>query len=188
MIELAIVLGGAECLWDDAGKTADLIRPATWDDVTVVACNDAGYLWPHRLDHWVTLHHRELWAREARREQRGHPGGYVTWTNPQPAGVEHPCDRELGGWGDGSSGLLALGVALQVSEHAILCGIPISKIGHVDRDEGAWEAAIHYQDTWTSKLPEIRERVRSWSGWTAKVLDEPNARWLSALTGAPAVR
>ena len=52
--EWAIVLGGADCVWDDV-LAWEAIYGRRWDGL-VAAANDIGCHWPRPLDHWATLH------------------------------------------------------------------------------------------------------------------------------------
>ncbi len=176
---LALVLGGADCLQDDLDQTFGLVE---LEECVVIAVNDAGVFWPHRLDHWVTMHPTELPHRIAQREERGYPGGFTTWTRPYPIGLkerERMCDRVLGGW-NGSSGLVATGVALQeLGLHTVLCGMPMDQRPHFNR-EGAWEAAPTYRERWVELHDQMAPVVRSWSGWTRERFGAPTAEWLDA--------
>lgn len=175
---IALVLGAADCLPEDVEAATALVD---YRECLVVACNDAGILWPHRLDHWATLHPNELWWRERQRRERGYPDGYVTWTKVWPPELkenEAICDRTLDGW-QGSSGLLALGAALQHAEAGILCGIPMDPRPHIRRRK-RWGAAHNYRDRWEALHDTLAPRVRSMSGWTMERFGEPTPDWLAA--------
>lgn len=170
---IALVLGGADSLFDDMRGAMALV-----DDPLIVACNNAGFM-VERLDHWATLHPEELPWREERRRERGYPGGYVTWTRPYPPGMK---DREAGhrilaGWQGGSSGLFAVGVALEVADRAVLCGVPLDNRPHFDRVSG-WATAEEYRDAWREKHDAMRGRIRSMGGWTADLLGVPTRAWI----------
>jgi hypothetical protein len=171
---IALVLGGADSLFDDMEGALRLVR-----DPVIVACNNAGFM-VERLDHWATLHPEELPWREERRRANGYPDRYVTWTRPYPSGMK---DREAGhrtlaGWEGGSSGMFAVGVALEVADRAILCGIPMDTRPHFDRVSG-WETAEKYRDAWREKRSAMQKRARSMSGWTAELLGKPQAEWIA---------
>jgi hypothetical protein len=179
---IALVLGGAKTLAADLDMARSLVVPS---ECVIVACNDAGIVWPGRLDHWVTAHPEELGARKEQRRERGHPDGYRTWTRPYPFGMkerERMCDHVLGGYEDGSSGLLALGVAIAVGAHAILCGIPMDTGEHFNRASG-WGIAEKYREGWKAAEHKIRGRARSCSGWTADLLGMPTNEWVALHTG-----
>lgn len=175
---IALVLGGASSLLPDVAFAKTLVNPRF---CTIIACNDAGIEWPGPLDHWVTAHPDELPIREKRRRERGYPGGYETWTRPYPAGMkdrEAMCDHVITGYEDGSSGLLALGVALKLGCHAILCGIPMDEQPHFNRT-GNWKAAKGYRNAWLAMEDQLRARARSCSGWTMGILGKPTPEWVA---------
>lgn len=174
----ALILGGALCLEDDVRSASELVDPA---DCLVVAVNDAGFWWPGRLDHWVTMHAEELPERERIRAERGYPGGYKRWTRPYPPGMkqrEDSVDELFGGW-SGSSGLLAVGVALERlgADPVLLCGMPMDDRRHFNR-KGRWDAAHRHRLGWLEYQDRMMGRVRSFSGWTAELLGVPSHDWI----------
>lgn len=185
-------MGGAACLDDDVERLTALVP---LDELVTVACNDAGWRWPHRLDHWVTLHAERFPGWEKKRRQRGHPDGYTRWT---AKGFEcrGEVDRVIGdemrdGLSGGSSGLTATQVAVlpEVAGHAVGCGIPISRMRHFEgatsespfltpnerRDE---RKVRMYQEVWEAEADALRDRVRSMSGFTRELFGEPGRAWL----------
>lgn len=182
---VALILGGASCLEDDILSARRLVDPAA---CVVIAANDAGFWWPGRLDHWVTMHVEELPERERIRAERGYSGGYVRWTRPYPAGMQERhelVDQLISGW-NGSSGLLAVGVAVAKLEcsHSLLCGMPMDERAHFNR-KGRWEDCHRNRLGWRDRETDIRGRVRSFSGWTAEFLGVPDAEWLDQPIGTP---
>lgn len=158
----ALVIGGASCLWDD------LAAVGTWDGM-VVACNDAGAVYPHRIDHFATLHPEKLDGWRAERERRGGNLDFTTWSRRNPELV----DRILEGWSSGSSGMLAVGVALAVgAERVVLCGVPMQATPHFF-DPAPWEGVQHHAGAWEARVDELRGRVFSLSGWTRELLGPP---------------
>lgn len=174
---IALVLGAADCLSDDLREAEKLVDPAA---CLVVACNDAGFLWPGRLDHWATLHPNELWLRERKRRANGYPDGYETWTKVWPEGLKHNeriCNHAISGY-QGSSGLLSVGVALTVgADRIMLCGIPMDTRYHVVRKR-RWAAAEGYRRRWIGLHNTLAPVVRSFSGWTRERFGEPTHEWL----------
>ena len=51
--------------------------------------------------------------------------------------------------------------------------------GHFFNPE-AWRAAEAHHKGWHQALPQIKDRARSMSGWTAELLGKPEAEWLAA--------
>ncbi len=178
---IALVLGGADCLQADLDEAAKLVDPHR---CTIVAANDAGVYWPHRLDHWVTMHPNELPYRIQRRRTMGYPDGYTTWTRPYPPGMknrEELCDRTISGY-NGSSGLVAVGVAIETGHRAILCGIPMDVRPHFNR-EGVWEKAESYRERWVDLHDHLAPLVRSMAGWTRGQFGVPTKEWVDAALG-----
>lgn len=163
----AVALGGADCVWDDLGRI-----PPDWPDL-VVACNEAGTI-TTKLDHWVTLHPEQMEAWESERAAAGLGDGYVTWTRVMPRGAE---DREqlvdftTEDW-KGSSGLLAVKVAMeQGADRVVCCGMPMEARPHFFSDED-WEGWNLYRVAWARRWKEL-QGVRSCSGWTRELLGGP---------------
>lgn len=178
MSAIAVVLGGAACLEGDLAEARRLID---LDECSVVACNDAGIWWPGRLDHWATMHAEEMEMRRAKRAALGHPDGYRTWTRPYPFGMkerERMCDELISGY-SGSSGLLAVGVAIETGHRRVmLCGMPMDTSEHFNRT-GEWAAGPGYRPRWEEIADHLRRYCRSFSGWTRDLLGgPPTAEWL----------
>ncbi len=179
---IALVLGGASCLWQDIRALRKILDPA---ECVIVAVNDAGVRWPGKLDHWATLHPEELWWRRDRRIHYGYNPSCVTWTRSYPIGMEHLqriCDRQIGGvWTQGSSGLLGVGVAwagLGIRS-VILAGIPMDGGTRLDRT-GGWASHGTFRAAWEESQALLSRGVRSLSGWTRDLLGEPTTEWLES--------
>lgn len=157
---IALVVGGARCVWDDLKRYAPDL--AGWDG-PVLACNDVGVTLD-RVDHWVSLHWDKLetWA-AARRLHHKHDRPTL-WTRPTPQGVTVKA-RITDTWG-GSSGMFALKVALEDlgAERAILCGVPMDTQPRFNTGD-PWK--LHeYRKDWVRYHDRLKDRVRSASGWT----------------------
>lgn len=175
-VPFAVVLGGASCLWDDVEALRALMDV---DAALIVACNDAGAHWPGRLDHWVTLHPEQLEARKAKRAELGYPEGFMTWTRLYPYGLkerERMADHAIDTWG-GGSGLHATKVALIHAERPVLCGIPMTKTPHFNRNGKPWNPDPYWAP-WPNNLERLRN-VRSMSGRTRDLLGAPTEAWLT---------
>lgn len=181
----ALVLGGAACTQQDWEAALAL---GEFD--FVVACNDVGAIWPHRLDAWVSLHPEKLGQWRDQRRANGHPEAarYMTHGDYMPSWAE-PTEFRFPGQGQsGSSGLFAVKVALMElgADRAVLAGIPLERSSHFfDRDR--WEAAVGYREAWEALRPCYRARMRSMSGWTAQFLGTPTADWINEGAGAEAL-
>lgn len=160
-----LVIGGGSSLWDDLRT----LRESGWEPHAVVACNDAGVNYPGHLDHWCSLHTKKLARWKADRNAWARNMDFVTWSHQYPALV----DRTLSGWSKGSSGMLAVGVALAIGgTEVVLCGIPMTASPHYF-DKAPWAACQTYRKGWTAKWDQMRGKVYSMSGWTRENLGAP---------------
>jgi hypothetical protein len=180
----ALILGGAECVWDDVEAALDL---GEFD--AVVACNDVAAVWPGPLAALVTLHPEKagLWLK--RRAQAGYEPpaavyGHVIPRRPhRDPNVTHAVDPYFPGQTlSGSSGLFAAKVALVDLGHdrGVLCGVPmLMKAGHIVRGK-PWSGANSHQQGWKQVMPALKGRLTSMSGWTAQHLGRPDADWFTS--------
>lgn len=177
---LALVLGGAQCLWQDIDKAKDICTPDVY-----VAINEVGTVWPHDLDIWVSFHANRLIEWVAERRSKNLPDANHLWTGPvmRTRGLREVINQHKEVLG-GSSGLLAVLVALKYVNHVLLAGVPMDPTPHWhDRDRGKpWAAATHHRQAWTEALPRLGN-VRSMSGWTAEQLGFPDEAWVGEATG-----
>lgn len=178
-MRIALVLGGAECLWQDVEAALEM-----GEFQGVVACNDAGAAWPGDLDGWVSLHSGKLarWIRD--REKNGHwpawkVAGHLNETQRSPAVALYVDHRFPGQRKSGSSGLFAAKFALidLGFDRAVCCGMPLEAQKHFFGG-GPWYSYGGHRGGWTQALPVIRDRLRSMSGWTADLLGRPTPEWL----------
>ena len=159
----ALVLGSGACLWDD------LRALGSWGDI-VLAVNEAAVAYPHRLDCFVTLHPEKLpkWTEE--RITRGGNADFETWTGMHKQDL---AQHAIGGWTNGSSGMLAVGVALEKgATRVVLCGVPMNPEPHF-WDPKPWPACATHRKPWTDRLAKMQGRVFSMSGWTRELLGGP---------------
>lgn len=183
---VALVLGGAATLWDDVEGALQL---GEFDGV--VACNDAVAAWPGDLEAAVSYHAEKwpLWIERRRRKGLRAPArlfGHAEFSSSilshkSVEGVEFVEPRFAGQRETGSSGLFALKVALVDLgfDKAVLCGIPLDARPHFF-DHAAWTAFDAHRAGWTEALPQLRDRARSMSGWTSRLLGEPTQDWLAS--------
>lgn len=174
-----LCLGSAACKDEDLAAAARL-GISVADGWTLVAVNHVARDWPYELPHWASFHCELFprWVKE--REALGYPPAGSLWTGDhrgQPPGV---VLKRAPNWG-GSSGLLAVGVAIKLGASRVVCvGIPLDyEQGHYDKPDVKWRDGSHYRHGWTAHQPEMGDRVRSMSGWTRKLLGAPDAEWLA---------
>lgn len=165
----ALCLGGAASLHDDIAAL-----PIAFDGV--VACNNAGIIWPGNLDAWVSLHPDKLSSWAERRHAAGHPPPARLVGHEAAAVVTHVSHFNFRGCaGSGSSGLFAVKVALEDLgfDRAVLCGIPLDGRAHffaVPR----WKDFKSFRSAWCELPSAITCRIRSMSGWTRDLLGSPD--------------
>lgn len=177
MKKVALVLGGANTLHTDF-EHALLIHPGPY---TIIATNNAGRDYHGILHNWVTLHTEKMpkWVKE--RREHGLPDAEQFWTsNTKTIPKEHEeLYNHVPTW-DGSSGLLAVSVALWLEyDKVILCGVPLDKqAAHYD-DDAPWMDAPRYRAAWTKRLKILKGKVKSFNGWTSLILGEPTRAWIN---------
>jgi hypothetical protein len=170
----AIVMGGAVTAWTDL----NMIRPWGIDGALIVATNHAARDYPGTVHHWVTFHPELLPRWVADREAGGRSPAENYWTGIRrlpPPGIG-PI-KVVENWG-GSSGLLAVTVAMELqADRIICCGTPISpEMGHYDNPK-PWADGGNYRRAWMRRVDHMRDRVRSCSGWTRDLIGGPTEDW-----------
>jgi hypothetical protein len=172
---LALVLGGAACVWDDIAAALDLAEPDY-----VFACNDIGTRWPHRLDGWVTLHPEKMVGWRKERKANGFTSALVHVGNEIAPGVDRVVDYRFPSMGSsGSSGLYAAKVAMELADRIVLCGVPMQAREAHFFDAAQWAEFGSFTQGWQDAMPYIKDRVRSMSGWTKELLGAPSPQWLA---------
>lgn len=175
-----IVIGGADCVWDDVATARSLVNPDAW-----FVTNDMIPLWPERLDYVCTLHPEKLLEWLTARAKRKFPQPGEIWTHKAlgPRGVyRHTItERTTNDWA-GSSGLFACKVAIEDLgfDKVIVCGVPlVADQKHVVRGK-AWNVASQFRGGWNRHKKILQLRVRSCSGWTKEFLGSPDVAWLTS--------
>lgn len=168
-MKTAIVLGGGETLHQD-------LEDLNLKYEGVLACNEAGAIWPGQLDAWVTLHPNKFGTWISQRKDNGHPKALGLWAHNKRAGIEVHSTKYMfpGQARSGSSGCFAAKVALldMGFDRVVLCGIPMTPRPHFF-DNKNWRAADGFRRAW-QELPMVyRNKMRSMSGWTRVLLGSP---------------
>lgn len=178
---LALILGGARCVWDDLLE-AELLA----DFEAVFAINDMIPAYEGRIDYAVSLHPEKMDAWIKARALNKAPMDFQTvahatcidhTTRFKPdIEVNHKTDRvmSLGG----SSGLFAAIVAIRFGYRAILCGVPMDHQPHFF-DTKTWDALNGFWPEWKRMQPYIAPHIRSMSGSTKDLLGEPTPAWIA---------
>lgn len=189
-IDWAIVLGGAECVWDDVARFEQLYG-RRWDG-QFIAVNDIGCHWPRQLHHWVSLHPNRFKKWKYLRERTVNVANLdsippTTWGRPPRFDEERQYyDRvSYERWMGGSSGLFAVQVAQELRcTRVILCGVPMTVTPHFiqSQEEGhaaPWGSADNLWRGWKNHAHLMRGWVRSMSGRTGELLGTPTIDWLA---------
>lgn len=178
---LAVILGGANTVWDDLSRLKEMAIP----DV-VIAINDAGAVYPHEINFWATLHPDKLVGWTNRRLENGYPAPqkFVIHRELRPREAKSifypPASFVIftPDWG-GSSGLFASHFALTCGyERIVLCGVPMQPDKNHFFSEDQWLDAEKYHKAWGQRALQLMPRVRSMSGWTMGLLGKPSLSWL----------
>lgn len=172
---LALVVGGASCVWQDVEAA---MRLATPDAFFVI--NDMIPRWPHRLDYVTTLHPDKLDGWLTARKKAGHPAPGQVWAHRHAKLV----DKVTNDWA-GSSGLFAVKLALELKfSGVILAGVPMTPEENHFVRQVKWSSARTFRNGWQKHLTDIKHKVRSMSGWTKSILGEPTPEWLVSIGSA----
>lgn len=185
--DIAIVLGGAACVWLDLAAIEREIGEE-WPGL-VVAANDVGVHWQRDLHGWTSLHPDKLlhadpkhpaklsWLAQRKMQGLNEP---QTWAKRKRFNATHTINEGIPG---GSSGLLAVQVAWAMgARRVILCGIPMTKTPHFEQSTihgpQAWRSADSHFRPWQRHADKLRQRVRSMSGRTRELLGRPTREWI----------
>lgn len=151
----------------------------------VIACNDAGYWWPHELDVFCSLHPEKMMQWLLRRHENGYPAPKMLASYQKHAkgpkldlvtGYLLPGQHE-----SGSSGLFMAKIALVDLgfDRAVLCGVPLTRTPHIKNSlsgAGPWHRDDHYRKKWQPVREDYLARIASMSGWTNEFLGGPE-KW-----------
>lgn len=163
----ALILGGADNLW------SDLRQIGTWHGI-IIATNDAGWAYPHRIEHWASLHPKKFTIWESKRPK---PHDYTTWAHYEWKGVDCVVDH----WKGSSTGF-GVRVAYELDcTRVVLAGAPMDPLPHFLGGD-PWEACFGFREEWTDQLlPKLggwAGNIRSLSGWTRDLHGYPTSDWL----------
>lgn len=179
--DVAFVLGGAKTLHEDWNAALQLVTPHTY-----IATNETGRDFAGDLPHWCTLHTEKItdWYIERLFDRPGKVVGQF-WTSniktlPNNEFLTPEHFQHVQSW-DGSSGLLAVSVAIALGyQKIILCGVPLDKkAGHYFSPDVPWMDGPRYRHAWIKHQEEMIPRVKSMSGWTQILLGAPTEEWIN---------
>lgn len=171
---VAIIVGGAECVWDDFAVARALVD-SVGGEVMVYATNDMIAMLPGVVTA-VTLHVDKLPGWLKARTAAGYPSPSTVWANRMRSGIVTGLSED---WG-GSVGLFAAKIAFRHCGHTkvILAGVPMEvRANHFVRKR-PWNACSSFRKGWERHRADMAPYVKSLSGWTADQLGRPSAEWL----------
>lgn len=192
---VALLLGGAECVWRDVEASEEQLGPEWWD--VCLAVNDIGVHWPRELGHWGSAHSQKFKADPDHPQKMG-------WLEQREANGHPPARRLFGkqfpkivhdvihSWGQ-DSGILGVRRAYLLGcPGIVLCGVPMDPREHFAESRvhvpgRPWGAADSSWKYWVRRLNVLRERTRSMSGRTRDELGAPTMEWLEACRAEEAV-
>lgn len=172
----AIVIGGADCVWEDVKRARELFEPDAF-----IVTNDMIPQWPERCDYVASLHPEKVADWLQKRAKNGHPPPGEVWCHKVagPRGLVHKCvQRTTTDWA-GSSGLFGAKVGLEEGFKVVVCGVPLVADGNHIVRKRSWSAAHAFRSGWQRNIKHLKERVRSMSGWTKEFLGAPTPEWLA---------
>lgn len=119
------------------------------------------------VDVHVSLHPREFAQIKA--------GYFVSHEKHRGVDEVFKCEWRIGG-NSGSSGLYAVKYALERlgADEIILAGVGMDSGPHY-YTKSDWPQALKFQRTWIEVAPQLRGKVKSLGGWTAQLLNGPDA-------------
>lgn len=172
-----IVLGSAPG-WADDIEDARKYAP----DWPIVAVNGVGTLVEDDITVWVSVHGRDLVKWMPMRAERGFNTDYTAYGNFADADADGGAIRWNRPNSGGSSGLHAVELALEMEyKRIILCGMPLDGQERVRSLDGITVEGVcayqAYHDAWEKAESKLRDRVKSMSGWTKKLLGKPTKGW-----------
>ena len=182
----ALVLGGAECVWDDV-DALEALMGGPWPGAVFV-CNDMAYKqghngrrWEAPVHHWCTLHAEKLQAWKGMRKQAGLRPIPETWSSVRRTVVKN----HFKGFTRGSSGLYTASVALLACHHprVVACGLPMDASMNTFSGKD-WTSCNRYRRGWQAEHAKLKGRVRSFSGWTARTFGVPTVDWIGLVPPA----
>lgn len=188
VIRRALVLGRHADVWKEMEAVKKM---ATFHKI--IAVKRAGRDYPGFVHEWVSFHLNMFPQFIADREKMGYPPAQRLWSGRHPKSGRkydgHYKVHMLNCYG-GSSGLLGIQVAREIGrppfdderpiDKIVLCGIPMEPTEKYD-DGKLWKEALVYRESWHkvfAMYPELKDKVRSMSGWTKEQYGPVTEEWL----------
>jgi len=196
-MKLALVVGCADCVWDEVEAAQKL---ATFDEIYCVKMS--GIYWEEGPFHWITLHPEYMAAYKEKRAALNLPSNFdiiAPLINEVGNHWQHAADRRVSfRWNvdpitgpelssSGSSGLFAVRIAMiDGCDRIVLAGVPMTKEGRHFARGHEWQHTSVFTGAWEQAASRLRGRVKSFSGWTMNLLGAPDVEWLARARDAQA--
>jgi len=173
MKKILVIVGSAPCVGDDiaAFTSAFGLQPSAYDFMLIGFDSVDKCLFPAK--YFATYHPTEIVMSKERRVQAG---GNTDWIIISHQQHEDLVDIiiPLVGVPSGSSALLGAHAGIQEGyKKIVVCGCPLTG----NNDKGASYEV--FRRGWEAKFNEIKDYVRSMSGWTRDFIGAPTAEWLN---------
>lgn len=175
----ALVVGRANCVWDDLDQ-AMVMRPPDLR-YTVIAVNVVGTHLRY-IDHWVSFHPELMvnWIRQ--RRDNDFDDNYQLWTSAKGRRMtewERHMKIRMIDCDGGSSGMIGVLVALELGiPRIVLAGIPmVNEAGRYDVGT-PWDEAEQHKKAWEKLPATTKMKIRSMSGWTRLHFGYPSVQWM----------
>ena len=179
--KILVITGAAPCLIEDIGAMKSLfftlhLSLFTFDYMTIGLDAVDKYLWD--IKYFATQHPKDIEAAIGRRVLLGantdfkiiaHTEHKTKSTGQNIVDLIIPIEEGV----HGSSSLMGVQAGIQLGyQKIIVCGCPLIGI-----NEKKFDYAF-YHDGWIAKYEQIKNVVRSMSGWTKDLLGAPIKDWL----------
>jgi hypothetical protein len=166
---ILIIIGSAPCVQEDIAVALASLHEI---DFMLVGL-DSVTKYIGQVKYFATYHPAEI---QESKERRAKSGGNTDWTIISHQQHESLVNIVIPLAGpSGSSALLGVHAGMQQGYRKIIvCGCPLT--GKNDKGQ-SYEV---FQKGWTAKFNEIKDNVRSMSGWTRELLGAPTKEWINA--------
>lgn len=175
---VVLIVGSAPCVFEDIDKFKEL--GIEHDTICINASPEA---WGRECEHWCAVDVGPMYSYGKLIKER-YPEVIRHAPNISPEKYDRFFDVFWDGIGTdgGTSGKFAVDIAIELGyEKIIIVGVPLSEDGKHFNDQpdskwqdGVWAAWANFASSRNA------ERVKSYSGFTRKILGEPHEEWLKS--------
>ena len=186
--EVAILIGGGQFVFEEYEQAKQLCESVgvPW---RVFCANDMCTVFKDHIDYACMIHTKDVNEWIEGRLAKGWPMPGEVWAHrfsekQRTHGEAKYVQKVLPCW-RGSVGLFMVQVARELGFPChMLCGVPICQHQlHVIRRKSWGTAALSFRADWEVHRLEIKDMVRSFSGWTREQFGSPEPQWLRERLG-----